>query len=420
MLKNYLKLAWKVLLRRKFFTFVSLFGITFTLLVLMIAAAFVDHLALPARRGSRFDRTMFVGRIHAEGKHTQVTSYPSYYFLDKYVRNLQQPEAIAIHSRANEVSVYVNGRKLGLSMLYADDVFWYIMEFPFLEGRPYNEDEVKNAEHVAVITDRTRRQVFGDAQAVGRYLETTNGSYRVVGVTPAEVVPTMSTNADIYVPITTSQWDMSNTQLFSHCEAFLLARDKSDFDAIRREYGQHLDQAREDFSGTFDKIACPAGTQVELFVAEFFGSEPDETSNGGGGTGILLLVAGLIGAGLLFMLFPAINLVNLNISRIIERSSEIGVRKAFGASSMTLLGQFITENVFLTLIGGAFALILTWIALTIINDSGIVPYGHLSLNLRVFWVALGLSLVFGLLSGALPAYRMSRLQPVEALRGGVA
>ena len=52
------------------------------------------------------------------------------------------------------------------------------------------------------------------------------------------------------------------------------------------------------------------------------------------------------------MLLPAINLVNLNVSRILERASEIGVRKAFGASSRTLVGQFVVENVVLTLVGG--------------------------------------------------------------------
>ena len=53
------------------------------------------------------------------------------------------------------------------------------------------------------------------------------------------------------------------------------------------------------------------------------------------------------------MLLPAVNLVNLNASRIMERASEIGVRKAFGASSRTLVGQFVVENVVLTLIGAA-------------------------------------------------------------------
>ena len=54
---------------------------------------------------------------------------------------------------------------------------------------------------------------------------------------------------------------------------------------------------------------------------------------------------------LLFMALPAMNLVNLNISRILERASEIGVRKAFGASSWTLVGQFLVENLILTLVG---------------------------------------------------------------------
>ncbi len=56
----------------------------------------------------------------------------------------------------------------------------------------------------------------------------------------------------------------------------------------------------------------------------------------------------MVGAALLFMLLPTVNLVNLNVSRIMERASEIGVRKAFGASSRTLVGQFVVENLVLT------------------------------------------------------------------------
>ena len=52
-------------------------------------------------------------------------------------------------------------------------------------------------------------------------------------------------------------------------------------------------------------------------------------------------------------LIPTVNLVNINISRIMERASEIGVRKAFGAPARTLVGQFLVENVLLTLVGGA-------------------------------------------------------------------
>jgi putative ABC transport system permease protein len=118
------------------------------------------------------------------------------------------------------------------------------------------------------------------------------------------------------------------------------------------------------------------------------------------------------------MLLPAINLVNINLSRIIERSSEIGVRKAFGASSLTLIGQFVIENIVLTVIGGAIGFVLSVVILKIVTDSGILPYGHLEVNLRIFLYSLMIILFFGLFSGVYPAYRMSRLHPVEALRGG--
>ena len=120
---------------------------------------------------------------------------------------------------------------------------------------------------------------------------------------------------------------------------------------------------------------------------------------------------------LLFSLLPAVNLVNLNMSRIMERASEIGVRKAFGASSRTLVGQFVVENLVLTLIGGAAGFLLSALVLRALNTSGLIPYAHFTINVRVFLYGLGLAVFFGLLSGVYPAWRMSRLHPVQALKG---
>ena len=120
----------------------------------------------------------------------------------------------------------------------------------------------------------------------------------------------------------------------------------------------------------------------------------------------------------LFMILPTLNLVNININRIMDRYSEIGIRKSFGASTITLLGQFIVENVFLTLVGGIIGLILTGIVLALFNSTDIIPYANFTLNFRIFGYALLITLFFGLFSGVYPAWRMSRLKPVDALQGG--
>ena len=121
---------------------------------------------------------------------------------------------------------------------------------------------------------------------------------------------------------------------------------------------------------------------------------------------------------LLFMLLPAVNLVNLNVSRIMERASEIGVRKSFGASSLVLVGQFLVENIALTLIGGCHrrwssSIWLLWA----VNGSGLILYADLRMNYRIFLAGLGFALFFGTVSGVYPAWRMSRLNPVQALKG---
>jgi len=133
-----------------------------------------------------------------------------------------------------------------------------------------------------------------------------------------------------------------------------------------------------------------------------------------GAATLLLIVGGLM---LLFMALPALNLVNLNTGRILERSSEIGVRKAFGATSGHLVRQLVLENVLLCLAGGLIGLACARVVLWWLEGSGLIPYLQVELNLAVFGMGLLLATVFGLLSGVLPAWKMSRLDPVHALKG---
>jgi putative ABC transport system permease protein len=81
------------------------------------------------------------------------------------------------------------------------------------------------------------------------------------------------------------------------------------------------------------------------------------------------------------------------------------------------VGQFIVENLVLTLVGAAAGTLAAAVLLAVINGSGAIPYAHLALNYRILGWGVVLAVVFGLLSGVYPAWRMSRLHPVQALKG---
>jgi putative ABC transport system permease protein len=129
--------------------------------------------------------------------------------------------------------------------------------------------------------------------------------------------------------------------------------------------------------------------------------------------------------GLGFILLPAVNLMALNFARIRERGEEIAVRKTFGASSGTLMGQFIFENILLTLAGGAIGILFSFVVVALLGNTLNIPVKagttvpmSFSFDFLVIGIALGVCLLFGMLSGVLPAIRMSHMKPVKYLKGG--
>ena len=413
MLISYLKIAWKVLLRRKFFTAISLFGISFTLMILLVVYAFYDHTVGPHTPEKKIDRLLFVNRVMVGMKDGgQNNGTASYSFLEHYVRPLRTPETVSISSYFGSTAAYVGNQKLDVDLKYTDGQFWQVLDFDFLEGRPYSIREVRDGAHVVVINERTSRAYFGTARGVvGRTLETDRVRYRVVGV--VQNVPGMRFNsyADAWVPITTGTFDAKGLGLFGNCLAIILARRPADVAAIQEEFNQAMARVPIPDPKVHNKVSSSANMLLASLVRWF-------NNNNGPNDGVRPLLGKILAFALMFMLLPALNLVNVNVSRILERASEIGVRKAFGATSGTLIGQFLVENILLTLVGGVLGLGLAAGVLALIDGSGFIPYTTLTLNPRIFASGLLLSLVFGVLSGVYPAYKMSKLHAVQALKGG--
>jgi putative ABC transport system permease protein len=413
-LKHYLVLATKVLLRRKFFTFISLFGISFTLVVLMVVTAIFDHTFAPAAPEVRQDRTLYVEGAVMYGPHGTWSSDGGFKLFDKYARNLPGVESLALYTSPGSVQSYVNGRKIVSSLKRTDEVFWRILDFNFLEGGPFTAQDLAEARFVAIINATTRQRFFEGRPAVGQTIEADGQRFRVIGVVEdvSELRPVPY--AEIWAPYTTAKTDSYKNEIMGGFNAMALAKDTSSLELIHDEFNSRLLRVDLPDPKTYKAIVAPFETKLEAF-ARFMptGDRKDPERQTWKLVGFLLTLA------LLFLLIPTVNLVNINISRIMERASEIGVRKAFGAPARTLVGQFLVENLLLTLVGGLIGYAMSIVALRAFTQSGIVSYAHFSINPRVFAYGMALALVFGLISGVYPAWRMSRLNPVDALKGGV-
>lgn len=407
MLKNYFKIAIAVLKRRKFFTFISLFGISFTLIILIVLTAFVDNVTSANYPEVNRDRSLYIFSIQQQDtvNKGQRSGPASFYFLNRYVATLKTPAKVAISSMFSSTNTYVNNSKLVINMKYTNEDFWDVLQFNFIEGKTYSKKQIDNSEHVAVISEDLKKQYFGDvASVVGKYIEADNVEYRITGVVRSVPITMLLSYADLFLPYTVSKNDWRNKTYSGNYTAVLLANSKSDLSKIRAEYADVVAKIPPE-NKDYTVLISSADDYVTSFL-----------SLNNKGNGVTILISVILGFALFIMLLPTLNLININISRIMERSSEIAVRKAFGASSRALVWQFLVENIILTIIGAVIGLVVSFIIIEIINSSDLIANIHLSINFTVLLYALVACLVFGLLSGVYPAWRMSKMQVVTALK----
>lgn len=413
MLKNYFKIAIKVLLRRKFFTFVNLFGVSFTLIVLMVVTAMFDHLINPTGPEKNSDRYLLVSRIMMKSpdRNSSTTSSPGYRFLERHVRTLSTPEKVGVFSRREGVLSFLDGRKIVSEAKRTDGVFWQILDFEFLEGGPITDAHERNADFVAVINEDTRKTFFGQETAVGKSIVLDSRSFRVIGVVKNASYFEETAYADVYVPISTSKTSEYKNAMVGDFNALVAIGPGASKAQIKDEFRAMLDHVDYIDPKRFNWTMSSVDTKLEQMARGALNE--DDKFEASTGKFLAMNIAMMI----LFMLLPTINLININVSRILERSSEIGIRKSFGASSSTLVGQFVVENIILTAIGGVIGFLGAYVLLEVLTGSGLVPHADFSINARVFGYAILLVVFFGMFSGVYPAWKMSRLHPVDALRG---
>jgi putative ABC transport system permease protein len=419
MLKNYLKIAIAVLLRRKFLTFVNLFGTVLTLTVLVVAFAIYESFVHPGGAQHRYDRILAIDSVSLLklGQNHWIGG-PGGMFFTQYVKPLRTPDLVSLVTQPGTGTSYVDGRKLTMQVRSTDAAYWQILDFGLRAGRVLAPDDIDTGRSVAVINEATADAWFPGQAAVGRSIVIDSHSYEVVGVVRNEPETSRLSYADVWVPLTSAATRAYEQEWMSGNQILLYVNDPAKRAAVREELAARVKRFEVNPDPVrYNTLRAYATTPIEDMAlrARTAAKTPGPGDDPQAGHYVAGFLAAATVVALLFMALPAVNMINLNVGRMMERAPEIGLRKAAGAPTRALVGQFIFENLVLATLGGLISLATAPLILGIVN--GVLRYGQLRLSVPVLVAGLIFVAIFGVLSGAYPAWKMARLDPAAALKG---
>ena len=301
-----------------------------------------------------------------------------------------------------------SNEQLGVTPGMVDAGFWKVFSFRFLHGKPFDEVTVEAEQPVAVLSANLAKRIFASTDVVGKYFSYDGKDMRVVGVVE-DVSGTMpATAADLYIPL---YYGGENRQshgrgLRGSVNVYMTATDEADLETLRAEVIDVLNRYdQEDKQWTHFWMDQPDVWWKNTF-RDSCSTAPD----------IAGAVRSLLYMVLALLFIPAMNLCGMISSRMDERMSELGVRKAYGATNSGLIAQVLTENLLLTLVGGLLGLGLAYlIALTggkwiyhlfdtFVFTGGVSPTYTVEMlfNPTVFLTVFGLCVLLNLISALVP------------------
>jgi putative ABC transport system permease protein len=286
---------------------------------------------------------------------------------------------------------------------YVTGNFFSVMGRPFLLGRPFGEAEEKAAANVVVLTDGLWRKRFhGDPKVLGKNITLNGSTFQIVGITPPQANEIQ--RIDLYIPFTVAPnyKDVSNR------------RSGHMFDCIGRLKDRvTLDQAQVDFEVLTRNLITQYPDTSSLFgikLVPLLNSAVSDYST------TLWLLGGAV---LCLLLITCANTANLLLARARERSKEIMVRAALGASRERLVVQLLSESLILALLGGGVGLLTAcWgVSLIKVLDPGrITRLQAISIDESALLFVFVVTLLTAVLFGLFPALVLSRANLASALR----
>jgi len=422
MFQNYIKIAFRSLLKHKGYSLINIIGLSVGMAICLLILLYIQHEVSFDRfheNGDRIHRvalerkypgrSTFYAIIPASFGEAIQNEFPE---VEKFVRILGNGGGGAPTIRVGD-EVYEEP-----NVIFADSTFFEIFTFPLIEGDPKTALTKANS---VVLSESTARKYFGDADAIGQLLQVGNNTWSVTGV--AKNVPERShIQFDLVVSTVGPFFAQPNYVNFSSLTYFLL-KPGSDPKALEAKLPQIVEKY------VAGEIERQMGISFEEYTRQGNGYryflqpltdihlhsnlEAELTPNGSIQSVYIFSVIAIF-----ILVLACINFTNLATARSVERAKEVGLRKMFGSERSFLVGQFLTESIFISIISIALTLLLLRFLTPIFNSMS-----GLELNMG-FWLQplsllglLGFALVVGLLAGSYPALVLSSFRPIVVLRG---
>ncbi len=414
MLINYLKIAWRNLLKNKTFSAINVFGLSFGIAAFLMI---INYLRFEYSYDFMHEKKNRIYRVpmlvtEKDGKEqTFAFTYPA--LAPAIKKDFPEVEKAARFRRRSgivangELKIIENG-----TIFYADKDMFDIFSFPFLQGKA---ESIFNELNDAVITEESAKKYFGSQDPMGKSLHYNNEDYIIKGV--LQNVPANShiqfniiLNYEKYIKLTDGN---ANTSWgWSDFYTYLLLKPGTNAAALEAKL--------PDFAQRYMGDDMKQANYVQRFVlqplAEIHTKSKYDYEFPGNGDMSYLKYLGF--AAVFILLIAWINYINLSTARSLDRAREVGVRKVAGAGQFQLMRQFLAESLLINFLAVVIGIAVFYVSLPWFSD--LIEKSVISLKGANFSFWLGAVLVFilgTLLSGFYPAIVLSSFHPIQAIKG---
>lgn len=417
MIKQHIKQAVQLLKENRLVSCISIIGTALSIaMVMVVVLLFQIQLSGYYPEYNR-DRMLYIQGTEATSKNGTDTNRGgmSAEVVRECFYSLKTPEKVtAIYSENLPISLPNKRLFKEYNVKYTDDGFWSIFNFRFITGKPFEKADFLSGIPKAVITDQTARELFGTTDVLGKNIVINFINYSITGVVKEVSRAARDSYAEAWIPYTTKD-QLMNLQYadgisggFNIC---ILAKHSKDFASIRTELKQQT--ARYNEGKQLYKVGFAENPISRLDIA--MGSEGFRKVDY---KDFILETGSLV---LFMLLVPALNLIGVTQASIQRRKSEVGLRKAFGATYSKLVSQILYENLVITLLGGALGLLFSFGLLNISKDfllqNNTMINSDMLFQPGTFVATLFFVLLMNFLSAGIPALRIAKQPIVEALKG---